>query len=124
MGYVRPTAIVVSAGYEHDNGRHWIETAHETAFGIFSEHGLSQLVSNVVDAQLNNEFSFFIAWDGSKEGWPDSDAGDEARADFINWLRDQLYEDGSGPLNWIEIQYGGDDNDAIVLAHKGDMVRR
>jgi hypothetical protein len=122
MGHEVPIAIIVTASYSYDHSedRHWIDVAHEEAFGIFSEYSLSQLVSPVVEGMVNNVRSFFIAWDGSKEGWPEDETGDEARAKFVQWLRDQAYEDGSSPLDWVEFQYGGDDKKVVALSHGDD----
>ena len=53
--------------------------------------------------------TFFIGPDGSKEGWPDSDAGDNDRNIIINLLESTRFEDGSSPFDWVEIEYGGDD---------------
>lgn len=122
MGYLRPTAIIVGASYSAsmdrpNERRHWIELAHEEALQVFERHGLTELVGEIVRGVVNNARSFFVAWDGSKEGWDESDRGDKARAEFVAWLRAQAYGDGSSPLDWVEVQYGGDDQEALVLAH-------
>lgn len=116
MGYLRPTAIIVGASYGDPP---WIEVAHAKAHDIFGRHEMSGLVSEIVNGVTNNERSFFVAWDGSKEGWEQSDEGDEARAEFVAWLRAQAYGDGSSPIDWVELQYGGDDRWVIALAHNG-----
>jgi hypothetical protein len=116
MGYLRPTAIIVGASYGDPP---WIEVAHNKAYDIFAQHGFTQLVSEIVDGVSNGEQSFLVAWDGSKEGWESSDRGDEARSEFVAWLREQAYEDGSSPLDWVEVQYGGDDREAVVISHSG-----
>ena len=115
MGYLRPTAIIVSGSYGD-----WIGLAHDQARTIFADHELGQLVSGIVAGVANSERSFLVAWDGSKEGWEPSDRGDEARAQFVAWLREQAYEDNSSPLDWVEVQYGGDDREVIALAHDGE----
>ena len=66
---------------------------------------------------MNSYLSFFIPPDGSKEGWPDSDLGDERRARFIAWLHDQEFEDGGSCLAWAEVQYGDEDGEQVVVLH-------
>lgn len=122
MGYLRPTAIIVTATYDD-----WAVIARAKALEIFGSHkdeisglGMDDLVSPMVGPTINSTYSFLIAWDGSKEGWEPSDHGDAARAEFVAWLRDQAYEDGSSPLDWVEIQYGGDDREVVALSHCDD----
>jgi hypothetical protein len=80
------------------------------------------LVSPLVPGVVNNAYSFLVAWDGSKEGWEDSDLGDMLRERFIGWMREQKLDDGSSPLHWVEVQYGGGDREAVVLSHAHDGV--
>jgi hypothetical protein len=124
VGYLRPTAIIVGASYsaKHDVGRdsHWIQIAHGEALRVFGDRGMEQLVSPVIGGMTNDERSFYIAWDGSKEGWETSDEADSARGEFVEWLRAQRYHDGSSPLGWVEVQFGGDDREAVALNHNGD----
>jgi hypothetical protein len=60
-------------------------------------------VSSVVKGRANGYVSFFIAPDGSNEGWPESKQGDDQRDDFISWMRAQGY---STSLEWVLIEYG------------------
>lgn len=137
MGCERPTVIIVSARYDVRDerlveggcvpGAHWIDVARAAALEIFGRfsalefsEGMGQLVGEVTRGVTNDVRSFMVAWDGSKEGWGPSELGDVARAYFVQWLRDQAYEDGSSPLWWCEVQYGGDDRVARVLAHGND----
>jgi hypothetical protein len=121
MGYIRPTAIIVTGSYEDH-----LERAHNKAIEIFSKEDciggntLDHLVGPITQGVINSAASFLIAWDGSKEGRDTSDAADRARSKFVSYLRKGVYEDGSHPLDWIEVQYGGDDDEAIVLNHSGD----
>ena len=63
---------------------------------------------------VNNYRSFAIVPDGSKEGWPESDEGDEGRDRFIEWLDTQRYDDGSPRQRWVEVQFGDDDEETKV----------
>jgi hypothetical protein len=94
-----------------------IERAHTEAMARF-EH-----VSPISEPAMNGYQSFFIPPDGSKEGWTDSDVGDQRRASFILRLDELRYEDGSNVLNWVEVQYGDDNRETIVTAHSDELER-
>lgn len=131
MGYLRPTAIIVTGSHDmyaealNDAtiapATHWATHAHREAVTVFARHNLAQCVGEIIESGTNDVRSFLIAWDGSKEGWSISDAGDAARDEYIAWLRSVAYGDGSSPLDWVEIQYGGDDREAPVLRHGDDV---
>jgi hypothetical protein len=82
MGYMRHHAIICSGPAPiKDEGAPWISSiaeyvtslqrAHDKATAIFGD-----TVSPIVISPVNGIGSFFIAPDGSNEGWEDSDAGD------------------------------------------------
>ena len=106
MGYMVHHAIVVTDRAYED----WIVTAHDVARRLFGEQ-----VSEIVASPINGYRSFFIAPDGSKEGWPESDEGDIRRAAFREWLHACEYDDHSSPLVWVEVQYGDDDMETRVI---------
>lgn len=112
MGYMRHHAIVVTS---------WkgelLKRAHKAAV----ELGMS--VSGITDEVTNGYRSFLIAPDGSKEGWTTSDNGDAQRAQLLDWLDAQRYDDDSTPLEWVVVQFGDDDlNTRIVI--DSDQRRR
>src|SRR5262245_1582447 len=110
MGYIRHHAIVVTGSYDS-----WPATAHAEARRVFGPLDVSDL-----SVPLVNGYQTFCVWpDGSKEGWDESDAGNDKRGTFIGWLRAQAYEDGSSPLDWVEVQYG-DDNLETKIISSGD----
>lgn len=128
MGFLRPTVLVVTGLYEHQPSRvHWADIAHAKAVQVFSreqsfEGPLPVLgVSEVSPPLWNDARSFAIWWDGSKEGWDASDVADRVRAEFVDWLREQAYEDGSSPLRWVELSYADDDGITMVLATSADQ---
>jgi len=95
MGYREHHAIIVTATYEN-----WIEKAHNQASKIF------KWVSPISPFLGGNQCrSFFIPPDAAELA-TDSHEGDRRRDEFIEWLEDQKYEDGSSPLQWAEVQYG------------------
>ena len=110
MGYMRHHTIVVTSWDEKI-----LATAHAEAYRIFDA-----TVSEIVLSPVNGYVSFFVAPDGSKEGWDSSDTGDAKRAEFIAWLRTQVYEDGSSSLTWFEAFYGDDDRECAVEHHNWD----
>jgi hypothetical protein len=114
MGYMRHHAIIVS---DHGYGDH-IEGALDKA------RQLGCAVSELVASPVNGLRSFLVAPDGSKEGWAESDLGDERRALFVEYLLAQSYEDGSSPLSWVEVQYGDDAWKTEIIRDSDDARRK
>lgn len=115
MGFVRNHAIIVTGTFGD-----WISKAHCKATELFP------WVSPICPDQTNGSRSFFIPPDGSKEHWDESDHGDSRRAsfkDFLDLLCRQYDEYGSSPLCWVEVRYGGDDQEAAIEAD-GDWIFR
>jgi hypothetical protein len=71
-------------------------------------------VSDVVDSEINGVFSFFVAPDGSKEGWETSDLGDKRRKQIKTWLRERCYADGSTSLKWFEVEHPEDGAPRVI----------
>ncbi len=78
MGYMRNEAIIATLWREEDfkKCREFFEALPEKERSLCVE----------VPAIVNEYTTFFIAPDGSKEGWADSDAGDRLREDFKKLL--------------------------------------
>ncbi len=105
MGYIKNHAILVTGTYGDA-----IDQAHKRALECFGG-----MVSPIIESRCNGTRSFFIPPDGSKEGWAASFRGDQQREQFKIWLRAQLFEDKSAPLDWVEVTYGGDDQEAAIV---------
>lgn len=105
MGYMRHHAIIVTSW---DEGR--IIVAHAEARSVFP------VVSGLMPSQINGYSSFFVPPDGSKEGWEESMEGDSRRAQYVEWLNSQRYDDGSTSLDWCEVQYGDEEGDDKVVS--------
>ena len=105
MGYMRHHSIIVTTSHAD------IDTARDQAVEIFGE----KRVSLVLYSPSNSYKSFFISPDGSKEGWAESDAGDEQREAFIKWLDSKRYNDGSSALTYAEVQFGDEQGDDKIL---------
>jgi hypothetical protein len=99
MGYIRHHTIVLT---------HWqkekIVKAHKKALEIFD----NQLVSDLVEGTRNEQVSFFIAPDGSKEFWPESYKFDKCRKDFITFLNSNKEVEW---IKWVEVSIGDDNID-------------
>jgi hypothetical protein len=108
MGYIKHNTIVVT-GYEE-----LIKKVHEKAIEIFSSYddglgrGFELLVSNIVHSLTNYTSSFFIAPDGSKEGWETDRNGDLVRGKFIEYLKNKS-------VDYFEVRYGGDDDSIYII---------
>lgn len=95
MGYLRRHAIAVTGTYGND-----VDKAHAFALGT------GAMVTDIMKAPVNQERTFFVVPDGSKENWSESDEGDRRRERIVEYLKGVVYEDGSSPLAWIEFFYG------------------
>ena len=131
MSYQRYHAILVTGSYDCDpitaaatrylgcHGFHWAAVARRKASKIFGDEHVSELI----ETHLNNVVSFFVAPDGSNEGWDDSDKGDDNRDAFIEWLESLRYDDGSSPLAWAEVQYGDDEGVTKIVRDSDEKQR-
>lgn len=107
MGYIRHHGIAVTSWNDE-----LIKKAHEKATQIFKSR-----TSSIIKSDVNRYQSFFIAPDGSKEGWGESDIGDVQRKTFKDWINEQAYEDGSNSLSFCEFFYGDDNGESLIEAH-------
>jgi len=116
MGYMKHNAIVVTNWNNEE-----LKRAHDKAIEIFDakfdkeplgKKG-SSIISPIIGSIINSQTSFFIAPDGSKEGWTHSDIGDEARKEFLDWLLTN-----NNFSDYAEIAFGGDYDEAYIIRHK------
>ncbi len=91
MGMIRHDAIIVTC----QNG---IELA--THRQLACDLGLD--CSEIVCSKMNGYQSFMIAPDGSKIGWPASDAGGLAREAWVKFAKER------DEVDFIHVCYGGD----------------
>ena len=73
----------------------------------------SRLVSEIIQSLANSQSSFFVAPDGSKEGWATSDNGDNARKEFLDWL-----QKSNNYCDYVEVVFGGDDEHEEIVRSK------
>jgi hypothetical protein len=115
MGYIKHNAIIVT-GWQEDK----VLEARNKAIEIFEEYfgeepelkpyG-SRLIGEIIPSLTNGQSSFFIAPDGSKEGWETSQNGDMAREKFCEWL----YSEQDNYCDYIEVRFGGDDDHEMIV---------
>jgi len=111
MGYIKHHAIVVTSW---DN--ELLEKVHDRARDIFN--GTTALLTLITPATINGYASFLIAPDGSKEGWAESDIGNEKRKEFIDWIEVTGEMIGHPmSLNYIEVQFGDDHGETKIIRH-------
>ena len=99
MGYIRHSAIILT-GWKDEH----IAAAKDKAEII----GL-QVIGPSKEV-TNGYKTICVVPDGSKEGWPESNQGDERRREFTDWLNASfdIY------LEWVEVDYGDDDSEATI----------
>lgn len=127
MGYIRKHAIIVTAFDAID-----ATVARQKAIGIFkNEEGcigdkFGRMISDIMQAPINDEYTFFIGPDGSKEGWDTSDKADAMRNEFTSWLNkngysfaEVMYDDGDRST-WVRTNYGMASADRYFLENEGD----
>lgn len=107
MGYIKHHTIIVTSSIDK-----LFDKAHERAKTIFNF-----VCSDKVKGIKNGYNSFFIAPDGSKEGWDDSEIFDLKRKKFIKWLESQAYDDGSSSISYVEVFFGEDNGNSEIVNH-------
>lgn len=107
MGYIRHHSIVVTSWDDVKFNKIYIK-----ARSIFGS-----LVSDIIQSNINGYKSFFIAPDGSKEGWEESNTGDIKRNTFIKNIDKFKYCDGSNSIRYCELFYGDDEGKSEIVRH-------
>ncbi len=105
MGYYNHHAVIVIG---------WNEKQVSAARRRAKKIGLG--VSSIVKTEFGDS-SFLIGPDGSKEGWDDSDRGDERREEFRDYMA-TLCEDGCCPLRWCEVELPEDRYARVITDDK------
>lgn len=100
MGYHIHHTIVVTCWQSE-----MLKDAHERAVVLFGP-----LCSEIIESALNGYGSFFIAPDGSKEGWPESMQHDDLRNRYKAWLKS-----ANTFVDWVEVSFGGDEPDQNTM---------
>lgn len=107
MGYIAHDAVIVTvSGYVKDRTVDPVMPDIE-GFRESMPAAFRHLLVGPIPTVTNGDFSYVLLPDGSKEGWRDSDTGDEWRLRFIA-LFSWSYEDGSTPFDTVAVRFGGD----------------
>jgi hypothetical protein len=78
--------------------------------------------TEVVESEINGWCHFLIPPDGSKDGWPESNLGDERRELWITWAREQWANASTPPfaggcfVYYVHVQYHETDDGKPVIA--------
>ena len=122
MSHVDHEAIIVTVGGHasavldadgpgsHRDGQRGGLARHLRAFAA----SVCPRVTELVESGVNGYLSFAVLPDGSKEGWDEAEAGERARDAIVAELRRWVYDDGSSPVEWVEVEY----------SHEGAAVLR
>jgi len=117
MGYMRHHALVIT-GSDYPESKKIIRKVHRMSKDRAIDYvGTSKIVSPLMYSPLNGYLSFFIAPDGSKEGWQESELGDSMRDSIIDFIDSFTYEDGSLCINYTEVFYGDEEGRSEVERH-------
>lgn len=110
MTGIRHHAVLVSGTIlaTNDFDRPYVREAHHWARSAFGLGRVTELHAGV--GGLNGIESFVVMPSGSKEGWDEALEHAELIDHFIEWLEGLRYEDGSAPVQWLEVEYGDSDH--------------
>lgn len=117
MGYMKHHTIIIT-GSDYPESKKLIKKVHRMSKNKAIDYmGTSKIVSPLIYSPINGYISFFIAPDGSKEGWVVSDIGDNMRDNIIDFIDSLKYEDGSSCIRYTEVFYGDEDGESKVERH-------
>ena len=120
MSFLAHHAIIVTSnGYSEADAALSEIHAFASSLRVNEDFGGAPLpVTPIVAGAMNGHNSFAVLPDGSKEGWTVSDEGDEAREAILRRLEATRYDDGSAPLSWVEVCFGGDMDGAEITSDR------
>ena len=78
-----------------------LNKAYEKAVSLFGK-----LVSPVINSSINEYKSFFVAPDGSKEYWDESDQYNALRSMLCDFIDSLAYDDGSSAVEYVDASFG------------------
>ena len=119
MGYMCHHTLIVSGSGAH------LEEARDQAIALVraGSAGVHPTihVTEISPPAVNGYQVFFVCPDGSKEGWPESDAGNRIRQEMIEAFA-QIGQDQWG-IAWWEVKFGDDvGDDRIVRSFDDDST--
>ena len=93
MGIIHHHAMIITG-----HGRH-PRLADARQFAV----SLGMLVSEIGESSINDYAHFAVFPDGSKEGWEESEVGDQHRSSLRQWMASQPEP---WRLRWAEVSFG------------------
>lgn len=112
MGYMRHHSIAVTS-WKDDA----IKDLREKALEIFS----NDMVTEIMESNINGYHTFFISPDGSKERWPESKYNDVNRGMFMECLNLTRDKSGYSSIDYCEFFYGDDEGESKIVNHSGEI---
>lgn len=108
MGYEAQKLLVVTCHSEAT-----LEVARAKAVECFGAR--SDLVAPIMGPFINRRATFFVAPDGSKEGWADSDEVDLIMEQYLEWLTSYRKDEpwSYNPFKWALYQFTADESDDV-----------
>lgn len=81
MGVLQPDYLIIEIGSEENTEiiDNWIKNKVPKKF--------QNLFHKTVTC-VNGECNYYVSWDGSKEGWSDSDRGGKIKEQFVDFVKD------------------------------------
>jgi hypothetical protein len=113
MGSIKHNAFIVTAD---DYAIKEFDSVYDKAKELFGKQ-----VSDVVTTKLNGHLSFFVATDGSKEGWPEAICADTKRKELADYIDSLAYDDGSNAISFVNVSYDGRNAAEVVRGNKAKL---
>jgi len=107
MGMIQHKALLVTS---FDSKK--LKSAHKKAMKTFDKNN----VTLITGAGMNGYQTFVVVPCGSKLGWNESEDHHAAMEKFTEYLDTLQYEDGSSPIDYVEVNYG---EFALTASHNG-----
>jgi hypothetical protein len=116
MGYIAHHALVITDYQGYPDPAEWIGEVERYREQVNDRmnHGnpisddFAALIVGPVPTAINDDVSFFVVPDGSKEGWGTSDLGERMRSELIE-IAEKFH------LDYALVRFGGDDPDLAAL---------
>lgn len=116
MGYIRHHALIVTSCFEGV-----MEETHNQAIEIAKKHKKEHLVSPIINSRMNSYETFMIIPDGSKEGWEDSETGNDIRSKLISYMKNRAEQDDCYFMpGWVLVQYGDEEGMTKIVSHSDE----
>lgn len=114
MGHVRHKLLVITSWSADAAGSAW--TKARDIWGTDA----SRVVSAPIQSIINSYWTVVLTTSGSKSRWGERQVHDSRLDEMLSWLRSTKTLMATGYLEWVLVEYGWDDEEAVVSAHRWD----